>query len=121
MNTFMLDSGKKITGTRFFFVGGPENFRVVKRGEVIAPDGGPVVDGFFGSVLLEPGKPGRVIIEIINRQDSACRSVEDWYQIGTAPTADDAALILAAELAPFGDLTYWREPGNGLTAARQVR
>lgn len=121
MNTFMLDSGKKLTGTRFFFVGGPDNFRVVKKGAVLAPDGSPAVDGGFGSILLEPGKPGRVIIEVINGSDSANRSVEEWYHIGTAPTADDAARILAEELATLGDPDCpWHEPGNGLTGAVQV-
>lgn len=121
MNTFMLDSGKKLTGTRFFFVGGPDNFRVVKKGAVLAPDGSPAVDGLLGSILMEPGKPGRITIEIINNAESAYRTVEDWYQIGTAPTADDAAKILAEELSTFGDAGYrWHEPGNGLTGAVQV-
>lgn len=121
MNTFMLDSGKKLTGTRFFFVGSPDNFKIVKKGAVLAPDGGPAVDGFFGSIILEPGRPGRVIIEIINGAESAFREVEEWYRIGTAPTADDAKKVLDVELATFGDPDYlWREPGNGLTCAVQV-
>lgn len=121
MNTFMLDSGKKLTGTRFFFIGGPDNFRVVKKGAVLGPDGSPAVDGFFGSIILEPGRPGRAVIEIINGADSAFRAVEEWYHIGTAPTAADAEKILAEELATFGDPDYqWNEPGNGLTGAKQV-
>lgn len=133
---FKLANGKTVSGTRFFFQGNAENFRIVRPEEIMVGrrhggrgatfDCTPTVDPPFGAVLLIPGDPGSVWVEYYvqegNYTTGYFREVDDCWPITTMPSREYAREILEEELATFGDPDCrWTDDTNaGLICAEEA-
>lgn len=116
---FHLDTGKVVSGTRFFFIGDAESVRIVGRDDVMVGrlrsgrsgqfDCTPIVDPPFGAILLIPEQEekGTVWIEYYTREGKFFRVVEEWWPVkATGMTREYAKEILEEELSTFGDSNY---------------